>query len=102
MNIFNKKNILLLSISTFMMTGCFSRRTLIVTSERTFLPASTLMKTTSTWKKFRAVSIKNPKKDDCIDCYATDIIPSKAPVVTRTFGFESEIEAKRFMNTYGN
>lgn len=85
MNTFNKKNILLLSISTFMMTGCFSTRTLIVTSERTFLPASALMKTTSTWKKSRAVSIKNPKKDDCIDCYATDIIPSKAPVVTRTF-----------------
>jgi len=95
MNIPNKKTILFLSISILMVNGCLSRHELRNTSlQKVIIVPSPVIETKNpvgfqkSWKRFKPLITKrvNKSKTDCIDCYATPIVSSQSPLVSkRTF-----------------
>ena len=96
MNIFNKKTILFLSISTLMINGCVAKNEFKTQSATRVMLSSTPLPTKVTWGKVRPLSIKrkSTKKEECIDCYATGMDYTKPPLATKTF--VKAIKTKRY------
>ena len=97
---YNIKIVVVLTLSTLMMNGCLPRhkvkrvspqRVVILPSipiETVPIEREKLQQPQKSWKRFKPLITKreNMSKTDCIDCYATPIVYSKPPLVSkRTF-----------------
>jgi len=109
MKIYNKKTVVVLTLSLLMINGCLPRHGVKrVSSQRVVMLPSIPIETKNlqqpqkSWKRFKPLITKsvNKSKTDCVDCYATPIeYPKSSSVSKRSF---SGVAKKPFKISYNH
>ena len=86
MNTLNKSTLLFFSVSTLIINGCASKNEFETKYPTRFMVSDNQVQSKNTWNKTMPSSIiPSTKKEDCLDCYATPMDDSVAPLVSNTF-----------------